>query len=341
MTININCETESEYSNSLISALSACSTELDRINQKYKDLSTTLKEEVEAHKNNKESLDKEKEAHTNARKMLEQEVEAHKNTKESLDKEKEAHTNTKKMLEQEVEAHKSTKESLDKEKEAHTNARKMLEQEVEAHKNTKESLDKEKEAHTNTKKMLEQEVEAHKSTNKEIKEYQERLFKEIIIEFNKIQHCLEEDLEKIDNEELKQYVISIIRQSKGGWSECMSMDNLLYNCKVGSGAICRIVNLIWWNKQENLQYLMSLFTNIDVMEQEMNIICKLISITGHTIEFPSGQLSKDIPNFTPYDDERSNFIDIFDSEEYSNDTLCEIRLLSVDGDAGKIYTYYK
>ena len=77
------------------------------------------------------------------------------------------------------------------------------------------------------------------------------------------------------------------------------------------------------------------------IESKMKVVDGLLKVAGHTIKYPINVLSNAIPNYISYDDERSNFIDIFSSENYDNGILCEIRLLSIDDSEGKMYEYYK
>ena len=56
ITLNIHCETDSEFSKSLISALSICNDEVNRIQE-------DLEKEKAAHGKTQEDLEKEKTAH--------------------------------------------------------------------------------------------------------------------------------------------------------------------------------------------------------------------------------------------------------------------------------------
>ena len=178
------------------------------------------------------------------------------------------------------------------------------------------------------------EIEAHNKIKSHI-------LNSIVALFDEISFLLNQNINAYENVKLKEYVLSIINQSSGGWKGCDTIDKLIYNCKVGNSALCRIANLLWWSKQDNLQYMMSMVNDIDVIGSKLDTITELFKVAGHTIEYPFSQLSKSIPGYVPYDDQRSNFIDIFASEEYDNGTLCEIRLLSIDEAEGKIYIYYK
>ena len=264
ITLNIHCETDSEFSKSLISALSICNDEVNRI-----------------------------------------------------------------------------QESLAIEKTAYSKVQEDLEKVKTAHGKTQEDLEKEKAAHSKTQEDLEKEKTAHGKTKQELSIYTNNLFDVITKQFDEISALLEENIKSYNNDKLQEYVLSIIKQNKGGWSECNSIDGLLHNLKVGSGAICRIVNLIWWSKQECLQYMMSMVNHIDEIESKMKVVDGLLKVAGHTIKYPTYVLSNAIPNYISYDDERSNFIDIFSSENYDNGILCEIRLLSIDDSEGKMYEYYK
>ena len=362
LTFNIHCETDNEYSKSLVSALSFCDNALNKTNNSlmieqkahgktkkalekeesaHGETKKALEKEESAHGETKKSLEKEESAHGETKKALEKEESAHGETKKALEKEESAHGETKKSLEKEESAHGETKKALEKEESAHGETKKSLEKEESAHGETKKALEKEESAHGETKKALEKEESAHRETKNELDNLKHKLLDKIIILFDDISSLLKENIESYNNEKLKEYILSIIDQTSGGWKECDTIDKLLYNCKVGSGAICRIANLLWWNKQENLQYMMSMVNNLDAIEQKMNIICEFFKITGHTIEYPLCQFSSSIPHYVSYDDQRSNFIDIFSSENYKNGTLCEIRLLSVDDSDGKIYIYYK
>ena len=320
MILNINCESSSEYSNSLFDCLKICHSEFDKLNGKYHEIQGKLSAEEEAHTETKYKLKAEEKAHTE--------------TKDKLKAEEEAHTETKDRLKAEEEAHTETKDNLKAEKEAHTETKDRLKAEEEAHTETKDKLKAEEETHTETKDNLKAEKEAHTET-------QNRILRRITNIFDEISSLLNENLDSYSNPKLKDYVESIITQSNGGWRDCDTMDKLLYNCKKGSGAICRIANLLWWNKQDSLQYMMSMIGNIDIVEKKMDLIFELFKVAGHTIECPTCQLSCSIPNYLSYDDQRSNFIDIFTSEEYENGTLCELRFLSIDGAEGKMYIYYK
>ena len=250
ITLNIHCETDSEFSKSLISALSLCNDEVNRI-------------------------------------------------QEALEKEKSEHDKT------------------------------------------QEALEKEKTAHGETQEALKNEKSEHDKTKCELRTYTSNLFDVITQQFDEISALLKENINSYNNDKLQEYVLSIINQNKGGWSECNSIDGLLHNLKVGSGAICRVVNLIWWSKQESLQYMMSIVNHIDEIESKMKVVDGLLKVAGHTIKYPTNVLSNAIPNYKSYDDEKSNFIDIFSSENYDNGILCEIRLLSIDDSEGKMYEYYK
>ena len=345
LTFNIHCDTDSEYSGALLSALMSCDKELNKtiktlgkIEEAHGETQKALDEEKETHDETKKALEREIKAHRETKKALDEEKEAHGETKKALDEEKEAHDETKKALEGEKEAHDETKKALEGEKEAHDETKKALDEEKEAHDETKKVLDEEKEVHDETKKALEREIKAHNETKKE---YEDKIFGAVTNLLDEICILLKSNIGSYNNNKLKEYVLSIINQSKGGWSECNTLGQLLYNLKVGSGAICRIINLIWWNKQENLQYMMSMVENINEIETKFKIIVELLKVAGHTIEYPEGVLSSSILHYTSYDDERSNFIDIFSSESYDNGVLCEIRLLSVDNSEGNIYIYYK
>lgn len=204
-----------------------------------------------------------------------------------------------------------------------------------------ETLTIEKTEHSKAQEDLEKEKTEHGKTKHGLSIYTSNLFEVIITQFDEISALLEENINSYNNNKLQEYVLSIINQNKGGWSECNSIDDLLHNLKVGSGAICRVVNLIWWNKQESLQYMMSMVNHIDEIESKMKVVDGLLKVVGHTIKYPTNVLSNVIPNYISYDDEKSNFIDIFSSEYYDNGILCEIRLLSIDDSEGKMYEYYK
>ena len=292
ITLNIHCETDSEFSKSLISALSICNDEVNRIQE-------TLTIEKTAHGKALEDLEKEKTAHGKAL------------------------------------------EDLEKEKTAHGKALEDLEKEKTARGKALEDLEKEKTAHGKALEDLEKEKTAHGKTKHELSIYTSNLFKVITKQFDEISALLEKNINSYNNDKLQEYVLSIINQNKGGWSECNSIDDLLHNLKVGSGAICRVVNLIWWSKQESLQYMMSMVNHIDEIESKMKVVDGLLTVVGHTIKYPTNVLSNAIPNYISYDDEKSNFIDIFSSENYDNGILCEIRLLSIDDSEGKMYEYYK
>ena len=197
--------------------------------------------------------------------------------------------------------------------------------------------------------LADQETELTKK-HKEVKEkaladqeteWKNKLLNRIKQELDEIVNMLKNKVEDCNNVELKMYVMEIINQSIGGWRGCESIDKFIYNCTLGSNAVCRIANLIWWNRQENCRYVVSELGNIDEIEKKMQLVCVIIELLDYSIKIPDCSFGNEIEGYKRYDDERSNFIDIFKDEQYGEGTLCEIRFFSIDGKDGKMYGYYE
>ena len=172
-------------------------------------------------------------------------------------------------------------------------------------------------------------------------EWKNKLLNRIKQELDEIVNMLKNRVEDCNNVELKKYVMEIINQSIGGWRNCESIDKFIYNCTLGSNAVCRIANLIWWNRQENCRYIVSELGDIDEIEKKMQLVCVIVELLDYSIKIPDCSFGNAIEGYKRYDDERSNFIDIFKDEQCGDGTLCEIRFFSIDGKEGKMYGYYK
>ena len=78
LTFNIHCDTDSEYSGALLSALMSCDKELNKTIK-------TLGKIEEAHGETQKALDEEKETHDETKKALEREIKAHGETQKARD----------------------------------------------------------------------------------------------------------------------------------------------------------------------------------------------------------------------------------------------------------------
>ncbi|MBR3830413.1 MAG: hypothetical protein IKJ52_04080 [Muribaculaceae bacterium] len=338
ITLNF-AQDNSEYSNILINTLLIC-------DKKRKEAEDSLKRKIEEleQSNNKALTKQESELNAKHKETLKAKIEELEQSKNEALTKQESELNAKheETLEAKIEELEQSKGEALAKQESELNAKheetlKAKIEELEQSKN--EALTKqESELNAKHKETLDAKIKELEEEKKKHSELRNKLLDKIKKELDEIVNLLKKDIDDCDNSELKEYIMAIVNQSSGGWNDCNSIDDFIYNCKVGSSAVCRIANLIWWNKQNNI---VSILGNIDKIENKMQLVCNLVSVFNHSIKYPDCLFDKTISGYDLYDNGRSNFIDIFKNEILDNGTLCEIRLLSIDEKPGKIYGYYK
>ncbi len=306
-----------------------------------------------------DALEAEKTEHGKTRDAFEAEKTEHGKTRDALEAEKTEHGKTRDAFEAEKTEHDKTREALEAQKIEHGKTRDALEAEKTEHGKTRDAFETEKIEHDKTREALEAQKIEHAKTQEALEccqskldEVQNRLnivdnsiLSQIKMRFNEIASLLSVDFENLTEKsmELKKYIDGILSKDEEGnygWSNATNLDDLVYSFKYGDNYLSRILNIIWWSRQESLYYMTSCIPNIDKIVRQVDFINEILSIEGHSINIPDSTLRKDIDNYEKYNDGKSHFMKIFD-EQYENGTLCEIYLSSIDGNKGKCYIYWK
>ena len=327
ITISIESESQSDFSDLLVKTLQMCNVERNKENQRANLL--------------EESFVREKEKHGKTKSALQTEKEEHEKTKSALQTEKEVHEKTKSALQTEKEEHEKTKSALQTEKEEHEKTKSALQTEKEEHKKTKSALQTEKEEHEKTKRALQTKKEEHNNTKEALNKLSNTAITKIKSIFDRIASLLDC---QIENKPFADFVKAIIKTNDDGkylWSDCSDIDSFLYKCKFETSFFSRIASLIWWNEQEELKYMTSCINRIDDLQPLVNSVVAILEVFDHSIKFPTGPMAETMYEYTSYENEPSNFIRIFSSEKMANNTLCEVRQLAIDGQEGEMFIYYK
>ena len=159
--------------------------------------------------------------------------------------------------------------------------------------------------------------------------------------FDEISTILEDHIENVN---LAKFVSVITKTDEKGnyaWSDCEDVESFLYKCRFETSFFSRIASLIWWNEQEGLKYMTACISRINEIQPLVSNAVTILEVFGHTVTFPSGPMITSMRDYLPYDNEASNFIQIFSSEKMENKTLCEVRQLAIDGQKGELFIYYK
>ena len=334
IVINIDCSSKSNFSNLLIEALQMCNNERDLEINRALQLNSKLIE-------GKSKLAAEEKAHGETKDKLAAEEKAHGETKGKLAAEEKAHGETKEKLAAEEKTHGVTKDKLAAEEKAHGETKEKLAAEEKAHGETKDKLVAEEKAHGETKDKLAAEQKAHTATSEKLNQLSNSAISKIKLIFDEIAIILKEHIE---NEHLAKFVSVITKTDDKGnyaWSDCEDTESFLYKCKFETSFFSRIASLVWWNEQEGLKYMTACISRINDIQPLVSNAVSILEVFGHTITFPTGPMTVSIHDYSPYDNEPSNFIRIFTAEKLENKILCEVRQLAIDGQKGELFIYYK
>ena len=328
VTINLSCESDTEYADALISIF----------NKKLLCVEKKLEK-------SKIALDLEKASHSKVISALEIAQRDLGKYQGLLEVEQGEHAKVLADLEAEKTEHGKTRDELETEKTEHDKTQEAFEAEKTEHDKTREALETQKIEHGKTREVLE-------CCQSKLDEVQNRLniidnsiLSQIKMRFNEIASLLSVDFENLTEKtmELKRYIDGILfkdEEGNYGWSNATNLDDLVYSFKYGDNYLSRILNIIWWSRQESLYYMTSCIPHMDEIVRQIDFINEILSIEGHSINIPENNLGKEIDNYEKYNDGKSHFMKIFD-EQFENGTLCEIYLSSIDGNKGKCYIYWK